>query len=161
MRMTFAEFCDTFSNIKYLGCNIDFDDNYEYYFQVDDPRNNCRKLVYTFKYITSQYNPLYDDYEPYDGDEGEVKRVRILGLLGNPEIDIALFIKYSIKYFAIMCDDKGNKLQVEDFRNGDTVYINGDPFIYNNKKLRYKVAGLYSDYFKPKTISDDILNSLK
>lgn len=156
MEMTFDKFCDTFSNIKYLGCNKDFDDNYKYYFQVDDPRNNCRKLVYTFKYITSQYNPLYGDNEPYYGDEGEVERFRI-----EDGIDFNCFKYLLKKYFLVVCDDKGNKLQVEDFRNGDTVYINGDPFIYNNGELKRKIVGSYSDYFKPRAISVGILNSLK
>ena len=154
LKMTFIKFCATFSNIKYLGCDVD----YRYYFQVDDPRNNCRKLVYTFKYITSQYNPLYDDYEPYDGDEGEVERVRIAP---DKEINFNSFKYRSKECYVVVCDDKGNKLQVEDFRNGDTVYINGDPFVYNNNELKHKIVGLYDDYFKPRTISDDILNDLK
>lgn len=161
LRMTFTEFCDTFSNIKYLGWRTGFYDDYVYYFQVDDPRNNCRKLVYTFKYTTSQYNPLYDDYEPYDGDKGEVERLRFKIPETEINLDLLTNILHSDKYFVTICDDKGNKLQIKDFRDGDTIYIDGDPFIYNNDKLKYKTVGLYSNYFKPRAISNDILNSLK
>lgn len=161
MRMTFDEFCNTFSNIKYLGYDI-FLDEYEYYFQVDDSRNNYRKLVYCFKYETKQYNSLYDDYEPYNGNEGVVERYRLKDYTSDGSgYDYREFKNITKEFNIIVCDDYGNRLQVENLQNNKIFYVNGDPFTLTNGRVKRYIIGLASDYFKKRTIPDNILNNLK